>query len=177
MRVNLIYARASNGVIGHTVAGVGAMPWHLPEDLAHFRRLTQGCPVIMGRATWDSLPARFRPLPGRLNLVLTRDAARAAALAAAGAHPVASLDEALEHCRRLEPVPAEVWVMGGAQVYAQAVAHATRAVVTEIDRAYDGDAYAPTLSTDWQATAREAHCTADGLGYAFVTYERPSTGG
>ena len=71
MRLNLIYARAANGVIGKD----NAMPWHLPEDLAHFRRHTQGCPVIMGRKTWESLPAKFRPLPGRLNIVLTRDSA------------------------------------------------------------------------------------------------------
>ena len=70
MRLNLIYARARNGVIGHH----NTLPWHLPEDLAHFKRHTQGCPVIMGRKTWDSLPPRFRPLPGRLNAVLTRDA-------------------------------------------------------------------------------------------------------
>jgi dihydrofolate reductase len=124
MRLNLIYARAANGVIGCTRDGRPAMPWHLPEDLAHFRRLTQGCPVIMGRTTWDSLPPRFRPLPGRVNLVLTRDEVRAAELRAAGAVPVASLEAALTHCRTLRDQhgrpPAEVWVIGGAQVYAQA---------------------------------------------------------
>ena len=171
MRINLIYARARNGVIGHTVDGMGGMPWHLPEDLAHFRRLTQGCPVIMGRATWDSLPAKFRPLPGRLNLVLTRQPVQADALQAAGAVPVASLEQALQQCRAL-PSAAEVWVMGGAQVYAQAVDQATRAVVTEIDRDFEGDAYAPTLGPDWQETARDVHLSASGLPFAFVTYER-----
>lgn len=68
MRLHLILARAANGVIGNN----NALPWHLPEDLAHFKRLTSGCPVIMGRKTWDSLPARFRPLPGRRNIVVTR---------------------------------------------------------------------------------------------------------
>ena len=70
MKLGLIYARARNGVIGKG----GTLPWHLPEDLAHFKRLTMGCPVIMGRKTWDSLPPKFRPLPGRENVVLTRDA-------------------------------------------------------------------------------------------------------
>jgi len=172
MRLNLIYARAANGVIGHTVDGVGAMPWHLPEDLAHFRRHTQGCPVIMGRRTWESLPARFRPLPGRLNLVLTRDAATAARLRAEGATVVADLPAALAHCRALQPAPAEVWVMGGAQIYAQAEPQAQRAVVTEIDQAFAGDAHAPTLGPGWRETAREAHVAASGLPFAFVTYER-----
>ncbi|TSE28212.1 Dihydrofolate reductase [Tepidimonas thermarum] len=176
MRLNLIYARAANGVIGCTRDGQPAMPWHLPEDLAHFRRLTHGCPVIMGRTTWASLPPRFRPLPGRVNLVLTRDAARARALQAAGAVPVASLEAALEHCRALRGAdgqpPAEVWVIGGAQVYAQAEPLAQRAVVTEIERAFDGDAYAPVLGPDWHETARETHLSAEGLPFAFVTYER-----
>lgn len=172
MRVNLIYARAANGVIGHTVNGVGAMPWHLPEDLAHFKRMTQGCPVIMGRRTWESLPARFRPLPGRLNLVLTRDAHTAEQLRQAGATVVADLASALAHCQALQPQPAEVWVMGGAQVYAQAEPLAQRAVVTEIDQSFDGDAHAPTLGPGWRETAREAHVAASGLPFAFVTYER-----
>ncbi len=176
MRLNLILARAANGVIGCTRDGHPAMPWHLPEDLAHFRRLTQGCPVNMGRTTWASLPPRFRPLPGRVNLVLTRDAARAAELAAAGAVPVESLEAALAHCRTLRgphgQPPAEVWVIGGAQVYAQAEPLARRAVVTEIERAFDGDAFAPTLGPGWRETAREAHVSADGLPFAFVTYER-----
>lgn len=172
MRLNLIYARAANGVIGQTVDGVGAMPWHLPEDLAHFKRMTQGCPVIMGRRTWYSLPPKFRPLPGRLNLVLTREAATAAQLRGEGATVVTDLDSALAHCRALPQVPAEVWVMGGAQVYAQAEPLAQRAVVTEIDRDYAGDAHAPTLGPAWHETAREAHVAASGLPFAFVTYER-----
>lgn len=176
MRLNLILARAANGVIGCTRDGRPAMPWHLPQDLAHFRRLTQGCPVIMGRTTWDSLPPRFRPLPGRVNLVLTRDPARAQALAAAGAVPVDGLPAALAYCRALRGPdgrpPAEVWVIGGAQVYAQAEPLARRAVVTEIGRAFDGDAYAPVLGAGWRETSREAHVSDDELPFAFVTYER-----
>lgn len=167
MRLNLIYARAANGVIGQD----NAMPWHLPEDLAHFRRNTQGCPVIMGRKTWESLPARFRPLPGRLNIVLTRDAATAAQLQAEGALALSSLEAALAHCAALKPAPAEVWVMGGAQVYAQALPLARRVVVTEIARDYDGDAWAPALGTEWRETARESHVAASGLAYDFATYE------
>ena len=102
-RIALIYARAANGVIGRD----GTMPWHLPEDLAHFRALTQGHPVVMGRKTWDSLPERFRPLPGRRNIVLTRQTQ----WQALGAERADSLRQALTLC---EQAP-EVWVIGGAQ--------------------------------------------------------------
>jgi len=168
MRLNLIYARAANGVIGKD----NAMPWHLPQDLAHFKRQTLGCPVIMGRRTWDSLPPKFRPLPGRPNLVLTRDPNTAAQLQTAGAQALPSLDAALAHCALLPDAPAEVWVMGGAQIYAQALPLAQRVVVTEIDQNFDGDAYAPELGPQWQETAREAHVADNGLPFAFVTYER-----
>ena len=160
MRINLIYARARNGVIGLN----NAMPWHLPEDLAHFKQTTLGCPVIMGRKTWDSLPPRFRPLPGRDNIVITRDPT----WAAVGARVAHGLHEALLLCADAP----EVWVMGGAQIYAQAEPLAQRALVTEIDRMYDGDAHAPTLGPDWTETARERHRSDDGLAFAFVTYER-----
>ena len=168
MRLNLIYARAANGVIGKD----NAMPWHLPEDLAHFRRYTQGCPVIMGRKTWESLPQKFRPLPGRLNIVLTHDAATAARLQAEGALALASLEQAIAHCATLPAQPDELWVMGGAQIYAQALPLAQRVVVTEIARDYEGDAHAPTLGPEWRETARESHVTASGLAYDFATYER-----
>lgn len=167
MRVNLIYARAANGVIGRN----NAMPWHLPEDLAHFKRHTQGCPVIMGRATWYSLPERFRPLPGRLNLVLTRDAATADRLRAEGAWPLPSLSAALDHCGALTPCPADVWVMGGANVYAQAEPLAERAMVTEIAQDFEGDAHAPVLGSVWVETHREHHTSTTGLAFDFVTYQ------
>ena len=169
MRLNLIYARDANGVIGKD----NAMPWHLPEDLAHFRRLTQGCPVIMGRKTWESLPAKFRPLPGRLNIVLTRDEATAAQLRAEGALALTGIEPALAHCTALAQPPAELWVMGGAQIYAQALPLAQRVVVTEIARDYEGDAWAPTLGPEWRETARAHHAgTGDGPAFDFVTYER-----
>lgn len=170
MRINLIYARAANGVIGKD----NAMPWHLPQDLAHFKHCTQGWPVIMGRATWDSLPQRFRPLPGRLNVVLTRSPQQAQQLQGHGAQPAHSLPAALQICRQHGPAtgPTEVWIMGGAQVYAQALPLAQRAVVTEIDHAFDGDAYAPTLGADWRETQRLSHVAPAGWAFHFVTYER-----
>ncbi len=163
MRLNLIFARAVNGVIGRD----NTLPWHLPEDLAHFKRHTQGCPVIMGRRTWESLPPRFRPLPGRLNIVLSRQG-----FAAEGAVVLPSLKAALSHCSALEQTPQEVWVIGGAQIYAQALPLARRVVVTEIAQAFEGDAYAPQLGTGWRETSREEHVAASGLPFAFVIYER-----
>ena len=160
MQINLIYARAANGVIGKD----GVMPWHLPEDLAHFKRLTQGHPVIMGRKTWNSLPPRFRPLPGRSNIVITRQAD----WQADGALPATSLQDALALCGDAQ----ELWVMGGAQIYALAEPLASRIEVTEITQEFDGDAFAPTLGSDWLETAREAHTAASGLGFSFVTYRR-----
>jgi len=160
MRLNLIYARAANGVIGKD----NALPWHLPEDMAHFKRMTAGCPVIMGRKTWDSLPPKFRPLPGRRNIVVTRQAD----WQADGAERAGSLPEATALCADA----AEVWVIGGAQIYAEAAPLAHRAVVTEIGREFEGDAHAPSLSADWQETAREVHIAADGLPFEFVTYVR-----
>ena len=121
MKLKLIYARAANGVIGLN----NQMPWHLPEDLAHFKRTTLGCPVLMGRKTWESIPAKFRPLPGRANLVITRQPD----WQSEGSHVVHSLEEgltlALAHC----PEGKDLWVMGGAEIYAQAAPIAEEAVV------------------------------------------------
>lgn len=160
VHLGLIYARAANGVIGQG----NQLPWHLPEDLAHFKRTTLGCPVIMGRKTWDSLPPRFRPLPGRLNIVLTRETG----WAAEGACLAHSLAAALALC----PPGGQAWVIGGAQIYAQALPLASTVVVTEIARDFEGDAFAPTLGPEWREATREAHTSATGLPYAFVTYTR-----
>jgi dihydrofolate reductase len=159
-RLHLIYARAANGVIGRD----NALPWHLPEDLAHFKRTTLGCPVIMGRKTWESLPPRFRPLPGRTNTVVTRDTT----WRASGATVAHSLEAALGLC----PPDSDAWVIGGAQVYAQALPLASSVVVTEIARDFEGDAFAPLLGPEWQETTREEHVAASGLPFAFVTYHR-----
>mgnify|MGYP003587217150 FL=1 len=162
-RINIIFARARNGVIGKD----GQMPWHLPEDLAHFKQQTGGAPVLMGRKTWESLPPRFRPLPGRRNVVISRQAH----WQAEGAERAAGLQEAIALCAGAP----ELWVIGGGEIYAQAVPLAQRAMVTEIDRDYEGDTYAPELGSGWRETARSAHTAArDGLPFSFVTYERAS---
>lgn len=160
MKLGLIYAQARNGVIGHG----GSLPWHLPEDLAHFKRTTMGAPVIMGRRTWDSLPPRFRPLPGRRNIVITRDAH----WRAEGAERAGTLDEAIA----LGAGADTVWVTGGAEIFRLAMPRADLAVVTEIDADFEGDVHAPALGGGWRETARERHVSANGLAFSFVTYER-----
>ncbi len=159
-QLHLIYARAANGVIGRD----GAMPWHLPEDLAHFKRTTLGCPVIMGRKTWESLPPKFRPLPGRTNVVLSRDTE----WQAPGALRAGSLEEALQDCADAP----DVWVIGGGQIYAQALKLAHSVVVTEIAQAFEGDTFAPKLDAAWLETRREPHTAVSGLPFAFVAYHR-----
>jgi dihydrofolate reductase len=160
-RINLIYARAANGVIGKD----GVMPWHVPEDMAHFKQLTLGCPVIMGRKTWDSLPIKFRPLPGRTNIVITRQPD----WRADGAQRAGSLEEALAQAGDAP----DIWVIGGGQIYAQAEPLASCVEVTEIARDFDGDTYAPVLGATWRETARTAHVSGKGLPFSFVTLERP----
>ena len=160
MKINMIFARAANGVIGKD----GVMPWHLPEDLAHFKRLTQGWPVIMGRKTWDSLPARFRPLPGRTNIVITRQTG----WQETGAQPAPSLAHALELCK----ASSEVWIIGGAQIYAQAKPLAQRVEATEIAQDFEGDAFAPTLGAGWREAARDNQVSSTGLKFSFVTYNK-----
>lgn len=160
MKLGLIYARSRNGVIGKD----NVLPWHLPEDLAHFKRTTLGAPVIMGRKTWDSVPPRFRPLPGRRNVVVTRDPA----WQAPGAERAASLAEAIA----LVADAPTAWVTGGAEIFRLAMPQAHVAVITEIDADYEGDTFAPELDDGWQEVAREAHVGRDGTRFAFVTYER-----
>ena len=158
-QLHLIWAQARGRVIGRD----NTLPWHLPEDLAHFKRTTLGAPVIMGRKTWDSLPARFRPLPGRLNIVVTRQTDwRAEGAQRAGS--VAAAREAAGDA----PV---AWIIGGAELYARALPHAHRAVITEIELDCEGDAHAPALGPSWIESARETHVSAQGLRYSFVTYD------
>ena len=160
MKIGLIWAQARNRVIGKS----GVMPWHLPEDLAHFKRVTLNHPVIMGRKTWDSIPPRFRPLPGRTNIVVTRQSD----WQADGARRASSLAEAVAQCDGEQTV----WVIGGAQIYAEALPLAQRLEVTEIDQAFDGDAHAPSLGPEWIEKARSRHMGANGLSFSFVTYAR-----
>jgi len=160
MKLKMILARAANGVIGMG----NRMPWHLPEDLAHFRRTTLGAPVIMGRKTWDSLPPRFRPLPGRINVVVTRQPH----WQADGARVAHSLQQAVALCAAAEVA----WVIGGAELYRLAEPLAVEAVITEIDQDFAGDAHAPDLGPQWRELARERGVSAEGLRYSFVTYRR-----
>ena len=161
MKINMIFARSANGVIGKN----NAMPWHLPEDLAHFKKLTLGSPVIMGRKTWDSLPLRFRPLPGRTNVVITRQAN----WRAEGAQTVGSLQDALTLCQTSN----EVWIIGGAQIYGQAEPLASRIEMTQIHKDFEGDAFAPKLGPQWIQSFREDHMSLVGLNYSFITYTKP----
>ncbi|MEP7294686.1 MAG: dihydrofolate reductase [Burkholderiales bacterium] len=152
--LSLIAAVARNGAIGKG----NELLWREPEDQKHFRRVTMGCPVIMGRKTWDSLPARFRPLPGRRNVVITRDPA----WHSDGAEAVTSLDAALA---LLAGTP-KAFVIGGAAIYALALPRATELVLTEIDADLDGDIFFPHWDrSQFKLTARE-----DRGGYSFVTY-------
>ncbi|MEB2349661.1 MAG: dihydrofolate reductase [Comamonadaceae bacterium] len=162
MEIALIYARAANGVIGRN----GALPWHVPEDLAHFKALTQGAPVIMGRRTWESLPPRFRPLPGRLNIVVTHQED----WHETGSQRACSLREALSQAE--QSGAATGWVIGGAQLFAQALPLATRAEVTEIGQAFDGDTWAPPLGPEWTLVAHHDHASSTGLPLRFARYER-----
>lgn len=163
MRLALIAAVARNGVFGRG----DALPWRLPEDQRHFRRVTLGAPVIMGRRTWESLPERFRPLPGRRNIVVTRnpvwraDGAEAAPSLAAALAAVANADRA--------------FVIGGAELYREALAQADELVLTEIDRDFDGDVHFPRWDrTAFREVSRERHHAAppNDFDFDFVTYQR-----
>ncbi|MCI1192012.1 dihydrofolate reductase [Calidifontimicrobium sp. SYSU G02091] len=159
--VALIAAVARNGAIGRD----NELLWRDPQDMAHFRQVTMGCPVVMGRRTWDSLPARFRPLPGRRNVVVTRNPQ----WHADGAEAAASLTDALA---RLAEAP-KVFVIGGAQLYALALPLADELVLTEIDADFDGDAHFPRWHrAEFDEVAREPRTAADGTRFAFVTYRR-----
>jgi dihydrofolate reductase len=132
--IGLIWAQAANRVIGAD----GAIPWHLPEDMAHFRAVTGGATVVMGRRTWESLPPRFRPLPGRRNVVLTRDPG----WTADGAEIRRDLAAALSG-------PGDVWVIGGAHVYAAALPVADLIELTELREEVAGDVLAPPIPAGW----------------------------
>ena len=150
----------------HAIGRGGGLLWQESEDQKHFRRVTMGCPVIMGRKTWDSLPERFRPLPGRRNIVVTRQAQ----WQASGAERAASFDDAW----RLAADADKVFVIGGGELYAAALPHAEELVLTEIDTAFaDADTFFPAVdSARFIETAREARTASDGTRYAFVHYRR-----
>jgi dihydrofolate reductase len=158
----LIAAVARNGGNGRG----GGLLWQESEDQKHFRRVTMSCPVIMGRKTWDSLPERFRPLPGRRNIVVTRQAG----WQSRGAEPTASLDDALRRCRGAQ----RVFVIGGAQLYALALPRADELVLTEIDADFDGaDVFFPDWPRDeFRLLGSEPRVSAGGVPYRFSHYER-----
>jgi dihydrofolate reductase len=156
-RIYLVAAVASNGIIGAN----GGLPWHLPEDLAHFKRLTLGHPVIMGRRTWESLKG---PLPGRDNIVVTRTPG----YEAAGAAVASSLEAALALCWG-EPV---AFVIGGSRLFAESLPVAAGLVMTEIERDFEGDTRFPDYDRSrWKETQRERHVSAEGMKFDFVLYE------
>lgn len=159
--VGMIWAESANGVIG----AEGTLAWHLPEDLAHFRAVTRGYTVLHGRKSYEAIPAKFRPLPGRRNLVLTRDAA----YAAPGAEVVHSLEEAL---RRAAGDP--LWIIGGGEVYQRAMPIADVLVVTEVDLEVAGDTYAPAIDTGTWTTQRASDWITSSAGTSFriVEYRR-----
>lgn len=174
MRVGLIWAQSSDGVIGAD----NGIPWRVPEDMAHFKAITLGHPVVMGRKTWDSLPTRYRPLSGRRNIVVTRDPA----WSAEGAERAGSIDEALEIAagqagRAGQPqaaVPAAAcWVIGGGEVYRAALAHAVMLSVTEVDTQVVGDTHAPELDPAWTVAEDGGwQSSVTGLRYRIRTYDR-----
>lgn len=161
MRVALVAAVARDGVIGRD----GGLPWRLPEDMAHFRAVTTGHPVVMGRRTWESLPPRFRPLPGRRNVVVTRNAS----WQADDAERTASFEDALELLAGEERVS----VIGGGELFSAALPLADELLLTEIDLGVDGDTFFPEFDrAEFLEKAREEHVSDDGTPFAFVTYSR-----
>jgi len=160
MTLSLIWAQSSTGVIGLD----GVMPWHVPEDMARFKDLTIGHPVIMGRRTWDSIAPKYRPLVDRRNIVITRQPG----FVADGAEVVHSVDDALALV-----VDAPAWVIGGGQVYAATMPAATHLEVTEIAGEYDGDTHAPTIDASWTLAASTDWATSrTGPEYRFLSYVR-----
>lgn len=160
MTVGLIWAQSTSGVIGRD----GGIPWRLPEDLARFKELTMGHTVVMGRRTWESLPRSVRPLPGRRNIVITRDPD----YRADGADVVTSIEAALA-----EP---QTWVIGGSEIYHLALPAATRCEVTEVEidlRLEDDDALAPVLDESWVGTSGDWHDSTSGVRYRFHNFLRP----
>jgi len=161
VKVALIAAVARGSVIGRG----GGIPWRLPEDVAHFKSLTAGHAVVMGRRTWDSLPEPFRPLPGRRNVVVTRNPQ----WSADGAERASSVEEALSLLRDED----RVFVIGGAEIYEAALPRADELVLTEIDLEVDGDTFFPHWDRrEFAESARDERVSGDGTPFAFVTYRR-----
>ncbi len=152
----IIAAVAKNRVIGRD----NQLIWNIPEDMAHFKALTAGHTVVMGRKTWESLPPRFRPLPGRRNIVITRQPDYAA--------PGAEVADSLENALKLASTATVAFIIGGEQIYTQAMAVADRLEITEVNQEPEGDAWLPEIAAaDWEKTAKT-----EGAGFTFVTYRK-----
>ena len=159
--ISLIVAASQNGVIGKD----GALPWYIREDMMRFKRLTMGHPCIMGRKTWDSIPKK--PLPGRTNIVVTRNEA----FEAEGARVAHSFDAALEIAR--EENPSEIMIIGGEAIYAEALAHAGRIYFTEVAGNFEGDAFFPKANPyEWRQVASEGPFDEGQIRYRALTLER-----
>lgn len=155
---SIIVAVANNNVIGQH----NTLPWHLPKDLKRFKALTMGHHIIMGRKTYESLG---RLLPGRTTVIVTRNKH----YHVEGAVIVHSLKQALEACQD----DAEVFLIGGAELYKIGLAHADKLYITEVHNDFDGDAFLPIFDVvHWQETSREKHRAENGLTFSYVTYER-----
>ena len=165
MVLRAIWAQSRTGAIGAD----GRMLWHLPEDMAYFKRSTSGRPVVMGRKTWESFPERFRPLPDRTNIVVTRDTA----YAAPGAVVVHDLDEAV---RVAFGEADDAWIIGGAEIYRQSMPRLDELWVTEVDVDAEGDAYAPDIGPGWRITSADPadgwHTSRTGTRYRYLVYRR-----
>ncbi|MGO9927772.1 MAG: dihydrofolate reductase [Mycobacterium sp.] len=162
--VGLVWAQSTSGVIGRG----GDIPWRVPEDLGRFKQVTMGHTVVMGRRTWESLPVTVRPLPGRRNVVLSRQTD----FIADGAEVVGSLEQAFS----LSETEPETWVIGGEQIYLLALPLASRCEVTEVDidlRRDDDDALAPVLDATWLGVTGDWQVSRTGLRYRFYSYRRP----
>ena len=157
-QIALIAAVARNGVIGHE----NALIWRLPEDLKHFKRVTMGCPVLMGRKTFESIG---KPLPGRRNVVITRNVH----WTAPGVEEAPSFEAALELLKHAT----KIFVIGGAQVYAEALPVADELVLTEVEHDFEGDTHFPAWDrADFIEVSRETHRAPQGWDYHFTTYQR-----
>ena len=157
MGLSLIVARASNGVIGKD----NQLPWHLPADLQHFKAITMGKPIVMGRKTFESIG---RPLPGRQNIVVTRNPD----FMSSGITVVHSVEAAIAAANKTE----EIMIIGGTELYKLSLPLAGRIYLTDIQQDFDGDAHFPSLGSQWREVSREDHVSDDGLSYSFCVFER-----
>lgn len=162
MNLNIIFARSLNRVIGNN----NTIPWAVAEDMKHFKDLTMGCPVIMGRKTWESLPDRYKPLPGRNNIVLTSDVNYQLPEDVLLCH---SLPMALEFCKNSP----EVWIIGGKKIYEESMGIADKIEETVVHIDCEGDTFMPELTSDWERVARRSQVSAKGNTYlTFTTYKK-----